>query len=92
MFKNIQNRLLLTNPMLWNLKIVPFVVLTLAIHIIFFVIGYANGAIDFTETDSNYSYNFNSEIVMFVGILISLIIFIIKSDCSFFLGFNAGAH
>lgn len=77
MFKNIQNRLLLTNPMLWNLKIVPFTVLALAIHVIFFALGYVNGAIDFTETDSNYTYNFNNEIVIFIGVLISILIFIV---------------
>lgn len=77
MFKNIQNRLLLTNPMLWNLKIVPFTILVLAIHVIFFAVGYVNGAIDFTETDSNYRSGFNKEIVILIGGLITILIFIV---------------
>lgn len=77
MFKNIQNKLLLKKPLLWNLKIVPFTVLALAFHIIFFIIGYINGAIDFTETDNNYVYNLDNEIITFTGILISIITFIV---------------
>lgn len=48
MLKNIQNTLLLRHPLLWNIKIVPALLIMLALHIIFFIWGYINGAVDFS--------------------------------------------
>ena len=77
MFKNIQKYLLLNHPLLWNTKIVPMTILLLIINLIFFAFGFNNGKIDFKETNNSYSYNQTEPVLVFVGVLISLIIIIL---------------
>ena len=77
MFKNIQQKLLLNNPLLWNLKIVPFAIVAIVFHIIFFALGYINGAIDFSSDYLKYSFDFDNKLILFFSILISIITFII---------------
>lgn len=77
MFKNIQKNLLLNNPLLWNLKIIPFGIIALIFHIIFFSLGYVNGTIDFSSTYYGYNYEFGNGIIIFFSILISILTFII---------------
>jgi uncharacterized protein with PQ loop repeat len=72
MFKKIQKYLLINYPLFWNTKIVPLVGFLIPVHIIFFIIGYATGALDFTETDNNYNSK-NTDTVMFFSVLISII-------------------
>ncbi|MFT7352121.1 MAG: hypothetical protein ACI9XR_001891 [Flavobacterium sp.] len=77
MIKNIQNTLLIKQPLLWNTKIISITIFALAIHIIFFVIGFAQGGVDFTETNSNYSSSiFNDSIIVFFSVLVSILLFI----------------
>ncbi|MGK4567709.1 hypothetical protein [Flavobacterium sp. 3HN19-14] len=77
MFKNIQKYLLINYSLLWNLKIVPIAATALAFNILFFIIGYANGAIDFTETDDNYLSNRNDGTAVFFGVLLAFLIAVI---------------
>lgn len=78
MFKNIQNYLLLRHPLLWNLKIVPLLACLLILHLVFFVLGYTNGKIDFTETGFEYfSYDTDTPLVIFFSIFLSLLFFIL---------------
>jgi uncharacterized membrane protein len=73
MFKNIQKYLLINHPLLWNLKIVPVSVFLILFNIIFILLGYLNGAIDFTETDNDYSRNDNDDIIIFFSVMISIL-------------------
>lgn len=77
MFKNLQKYLLINHPLLWNLKIVPITFYMIIIHIVFFVLGYINGAINFSETVDNYDYNSNQDTILVLGGFISLIVFIV---------------
>ncbi|OIQ16885.1 MAG: hypothetical protein BM557_09035 [Flavobacterium sp. MedPE-SWcel] len=70
MFKKTQNYLLLNHPLLWNLKIVPTVAAAIVFHIIFFIIGYVNGAVDFANTP-DWDYDNNSPVVVFFAILLA---------------------
>jgi len=73
MFKNIQKYLLINHPLLWNLKIVPVSFFLILFNILFFVLGYLNGAINFTETDDNYSSNDIDGIIIFLSVLMSIL-------------------
>jgi hypothetical protein len=73
MFKNIQKYLLINHPLLWNLKIVPVSAFLILFNIIFILLGYLNGAIDFTETDNDYSRNDNDDIIIFFSVMISIL-------------------
>jgi hypothetical protein len=77
MFKNIQKYLLLNYPLLWNTKIVPLTIIVAIFHLIFFVIGYINGALNFSETENNYSSNDIDGVVAFFSVMISIIMVII---------------
>lgn len=73
MFKNIQKYLLINQPLLWNLKIVPFSFFLITLNILFLIIGYFNGAINFLETNDDYSRNDNDGITVFFSVLLSII-------------------
>lgn len=78
MLDKLQNDLLLKHPLLWNIKIIPLLAVTLTLHIIFFGIGYVSGAINFKETGFEYfSYSDNSGVVVTFSILISLLVLIV---------------
>lgn len=53
MFKNIQKKLLLKYPLVWNTKLVPMFIIGSILNVIYFSIGYANGFLDFSETANN---------------------------------------
>lgn len=75
MFRKIQHYLLLKQPLLWNTKAVPTLTVLAVFHIIFFVIGYISGALDFNQTGRNY--NSGEETVIFFSVLISILAIII---------------
>ena len=76
MFKSIQKYLLLRHPLLWNTKIVPAIVFALLFHLIFFVLGYSNGAIDFTSED-RYPSNFDDGVIIFFSVLVTILFFVL---------------
>lgn len=73
MFKNFQKQLLLKYPLIWNLKIIPLAVIAIAMHIIFIILGYVNGKLDFTETENDYSGNGADVTIIFFAVLISIL-------------------
>ncbi len=77
MFKKIQKYLLIHHPLLWNSKIVPITAILLVFNIAFYVLGFLNGGIDFTETEQNYRYNSEKGTILFFGALISILAFIV---------------
>lgn len=77
MLNNIQKKLLLAHPLLWNTKIVLFSALALVFHLIFFLLGYSKGEIDFTDSNDFYDYGFDDTIIVFVSVLISILLFIV---------------
>lgn len=76
MFQKIQNSLLLKHPLLWNIKIVPVLAATVFFHIIFFIIGYVDGAIDFT-TIERWDYSSTPALVTFFAVLLAILLFIV---------------
>ena len=73
MFKDIQKKLLLQYPLLWNTKFVPMITIGILLHIIFFGLGYIDGTIDFSNKN-------NIDIISFsimIGILSIIIIVIL---------------
>ncbi|WP_284652200.1 hypothetical protein [Flavobacterium terrisoli] len=72
MFKKTQKYLLLNHPLLWNTKVVPLTCFALLMHVVFLIVGYINGALNFNETDQNYSSG-SKDIILFFGFLISFL-------------------
>ncbi|MFD2909324.1 hypothetical protein ACFSX9_11360 [Flavobacterium ardleyense] len=48
MFKDIQKKLLLKYPLLWNTKFIPMITIGIIFQILFFGLGYIDGTIDFS--------------------------------------------
>lgn len=73
MFKDIQKKLLLKYPLLWNTKFVPMVAVGLLLHLIFFGLGYLDGTIDFSNRN-----NLDIEVTCILfGVLLVIIIIIL---------------
>ena len=77
MFKKIQKYLLINHPLLWNLKIVPISVFLILTNIIFFVLGFLNGGIDFSESQDNYISTNTDGIITFFSVLVGVITLIL---------------
>jgi len=77
MFKKIQKYLLIHHPLLWNTKIVPLTVIAILLHIIYFILGYADGAIDFTYISSYYDLHENEKIIIVFSGLTSALTLVI---------------
>lgn len=73
MFKNIQKYLLINQPLLWNLKIVPLTVFAIIFHLVFFILGYYNGGLNFTENENSYSFNAGEGTLIFFSVLLSIL-------------------
>lgn len=76
MIKKIQNYLLVHHPILWNVKLVPMILVLLAIHTVFFIIGFVSSDASFEETYSYYSPFNSMGVLYFVSVLIGLIVLI----------------
>jgi len=73
MFKDIQKKLLLKYPLLWNTKFIPMIAIGLLLHLIFFGLGYLDGAIDFSNRN-----NLDIEVnCILFGVLLVIIIIIL---------------
>lgn len=73
MFKNIQKKLLLQYPLLWNTKFIPMLIIGVLFQILFFGLGYVDGTIDFSGKS-------RIDIIaycMLIGVLASVIIMIL---------------
>lgn len=76
MFKRIQKYLLINQPMIWNIKLVPMICFLSFVHIVFYIIGYVNGELDFNETERHYNDN-DIGIMFFFSILIAILTLIL---------------
>ena len=52
MLQSIQKKLLLKYPLIWNTKFVPMLFFGILLHAIFFVLGYIDGTIDFSNKNN----------------------------------------
>ena len=73
MFIKIQKYLLIHQPLLWNLKIVPALVYSIIIHAIFLILGYSNGGINFSENEDSFSNVAGEGTLMFFCVLVSIL-------------------
>ncbi|MHA3788872.1 MntP/YtaF family protein [Flavobacterium hauense] len=76
MFKNIQKNLLLNHPLIWNVKFVPLLAITLVINLVFFVYGYLYGKINFTSLAED-NYRIVSSFTAFFGVMIAILTFVL---------------
>ncbi|NDV78297.1 hypothetical protein [Dysgonomonas sp. 511] len=75
MINKIQKYLLLHYPMLWNIRLAPMLLILLATHLVFFVIGYVTTDNAF-DRSYYYSIMHNEEMLYFVCILVSVLILV----------------
>jgi hypothetical protein len=85
MLKRIQKYLLVHYPLVWNTKIIPLSCALLVFNLIFFILGYFRGYLDFNETSDNYRYNNDDNIIGFsvaLAILTAIIwlVFYLKNN------------
>lgn len=76
MFSKIQKQLLIEKPLLWNTKFIPALGLTLLFHIIFFVIGYFSGEINFNY-EGYYYGGIGTGITIFFSVLVTILFFVL---------------
>ncbi len=77
MLKKTQQYLLLNYPLLWNMKVVPVLLGTIIINILFFGAGYLLTKIDFTDPYS-YGDSFGGSVLFYMGaVLTGILLFII---------------
>jgi hypothetical protein len=77
MFNKIQHYLLLRHPLLWNIKVVPMLAITIAINAFFFLIGFAKGSLNFSARHRSYDYNDTTPTILFFSVLLSIIVLIL---------------
>jgi len=77
MFKNIQHKLLLRYPLLWNMRIVPVIIAGLLLNIIFFAWGFDHGAVDFGPENSMYYIDPTPAIVIMLSVVMAVLIVIL---------------
>lgn len=75
MLDKIQKHLLIHHPLLWNIRVVPAMIATILFHVIFFIFGYMDGTVLFTD-DWHYDYE-NNGIAIFFSILITVLFFVV---------------
>lgn len=76
MFQSIQKNMLLKHPVLWNLRVVPAVIILVILNILSFGFGFITEFIDFKEYENNYHYENNISFI-FLAIAISLLLLIL---------------
>jgi hypothetical protein len=77
MFKNFNHKFVYKYPLLWNTKIIPFLIISLVIHLLFFTIGYQNAIVKSVQLHNFYNQESNATTINLFAILISVLIFII---------------
>ncbi|MFP9114502.1 hypothetical protein ACLI1A_11205 [Flavobacterium sp. RHBU_3] len=76
MLNKIQQKLLLKYPLLWNTRIVPVVLVSLIVHLLVFITGYAMGGVDFNSGRNKYLDDEIMGAVVFVSTIVALLILI----------------
>jgi hypothetical protein len=77
MFKKFNHQFVYKYPLIWNTKIIPFALIALVIHFVFFAIGYQNAVVSSVQTHSYYNQESNATTINLFAILISVLVFII---------------
>lgn len=77
MFKKFNHQFVYKFPLIWNIKIIPFTLIALVIHIVFFVVGYQNAIISSVDSHNYYNQESNATTINLFAILISVLVFII---------------
>jgi len=77
MFTNFNHKFVYRYPLLWNTKIIPFLLISLLIHAVFFVLGYQNAIVASVQIHSYTNQESNAVTLNLFAILISVIAFII---------------
>ena len=78
MLKNIQKKLLLKYPLIWNTKLVPMLIFGIVLHVILFIFGYIDGTIDFSNKnniDILAIANFFGILVVILAIILWLVFY-----------------
>lgn len=73
MFENIQKKILLKYPLLWNTKFVPMMIIGFLINLICFIIGFIDGSIDFRI---QYYSLIDEGFYFFISLIIVLILIV----------------
>ena len=76
MIKKIQKYLLLHKPMLWNIRIVPMLLILLVLNIIFFGLGYISTDVSFSSSYYYYSPARDMGLLYFFSILTGILLLI----------------
>lgn len=77
MFKNFNHKFVYKYPLIWNTKIVPFLLISLLIHLLFFIVGYQNAIVISVQLHSYYNQESNATTINLFAVLISVLLFII---------------
>ncbi len=77
MYTKIQKYLLLNHPLLWNTKVVPMGLTVIGLNLLFFILGYFWGVIDFNNFDYYYHVNDSNVIFGLITGLTSVLILIV---------------
>lgn len=77
MFKDFNHKFVYNYPLLWNTKIIPFALIALVIHFIFFIVGYQNAIVSSVQNHNYINQESNAVMINLFAILISVLVFII---------------
>ncbi len=77
MFKNFNHKFVYNYPLIWNTKIIPFTLIALVLHLIFFSVGYQNAIVGSVQIHNYYNQDSNAITINLFAILISVLVFII---------------
>jgi NADH:ubiquinone oxidoreductase subunit 6 (subunit J) len=77
MFKNFNHKFVYKYPLIWNTKIVPLLLISILIHLLFFILGYQNAIVTSIQLHSYYNQESNATTINLFAVLISVLIFII---------------
>lgn len=77
MFKNFNHKFVYNYPLIWNTKIIPFLLFSLGIHLLFFAVGYQNAIVHSVQIHNYYNQESNATTINLFAILISVLVSII---------------
>lgn len=77
MFKNFNHKFVYNYPLIWNTKIIPFLLVSLGIHLLFFAVGYQNAIVHSVQVHNFSNQESNATTINLFAILISVLVLII---------------
>ena len=76
MIQNIQKNILFKYPLVWNTKLIPMLGMGIAFHVLYFVLGYYDGTIDFSN-NNNIDIQVTAVLFGILFVLITTILWLI---------------